>query len=44
MNVPVFTTREEALTAAESTFLPAGTEWTTDVLRETRDAELELER
>lgn len=42
MNEPVFTTREEALTAAERTFLPAGTEWTTNLLRDAWNAETEL--
>jgi hypothetical protein len=33
MNEPTFSTREEALEAAERTFLPAGTEWTTNTLQ-----------
>lgn len=42
MSEPFFNTREEALVEAEKTFLPAGTEWTTNVLKNEWNAERQV--
>lgn len=42
MNEPDFSTRDQALDAAERMFLPAGTDWTTNTLKVTWNPELQL--
>ncbi len=39
MSEPTFSTREEALVEAEKRFLPAGADWTTNVLKDDWNAE-----
>lgn len=42
MSEASFSTREEALVEAEKAFLPAGTEWTTNVLEDTWNPERQV--